>query len=638
MPTLRALFVAINHYPTPAHCLEGCLDDLQQVKACLEQCCTAMGLGFAPLILTDEAATRANVIAAFEHFQSAAPDDPYLFYYAGHGARSAAPEAFWHLEPDKKLDSIVCWDSRTPGGRDLMDKELSYLIWRANAGKTLPFITITDCCHSGSLRDFGDTPVHVRRIRETGEALPTEQFLGIADYKQSTDGSLRPPMGRRVHLAAARDAETAKEVRVGGAMRGIFSYCLVEALQQAGPFVSYGDLARRAQARVRGNMADQSPQVEATQADDKQLGFLSGSPITGQKPFLVSFDKNTGWVVNAGALSGFTAGGGNNSTLLEVPELGRTLEVVEVQPTFSRVAGMLDTDAKRAYPTVVTRRTTPKFQLGFAPDSDLTAVAALTERLAQKGSDLFQLATTEIAADFSIHARDHRLWLSRGQDPLPLADAIAGYEESSRIRLFDQLEAVASWRQVLDLDNPDTGIGEGDLELSLYRVTEPGNEDDNAPVALQDRHAAPVEFKYEQVGSEWKKPAFQLKIKNTSQRTLWCSLLYFGADFSITNALLPKQALNPGEEVWALDIQEDYSYRTIPLQLDASFAARGLTAIDEYLKVLVCTEELDTDLFCQAGWTPDAPVGHRTLDLRRRPAKKDWRSLDLWLRIEQPSL
>ena len=631
MQHLRALFVAINHYPNPAHRLEGCLHDLEQVKTCLEQCCTALGLGFDALVLTDGAATRANVIAGFDHFQSAAPDDPCLFYFAGHGARSAAPEAFWHLEPDKKLDSIVCWDSRTPGGRDLMDKELSYLVWRANQGKALPFVTITDCCHSGSLRDFGEAEVRARRIRETGEALPTEHYLGIADYKQSADGSLRPPMGRRVHLAAARDAETAKEVRVGSAMRGIFSHCLVEALQQAGPFASYSELARRVQARVRGNMADQSPQLETTLAGDKNLAFLSGSPATGQKSFVVSFDKDAGWVVNAGALMGFKAGDGTNGTLLEVPELQRKLAVVEAHPTFSRVSGMTDSDAKRAYPVLVSRRATPKYRVAIAPGSDPAAVAALTERLARKGSDLYALADATTTADFAIHAHDNQLWLTRAQDPLPLAQAVQGHDEPAITNFLHQIEAIASWRQVLDLNNPHTGIPASEIELTLYRVTEAGNTENDAPVTEMDWQAAPVMFPYVQAGKEWRKPAFQLKLRNTSPRTLWFSLLYFGTDFSITNVLLPKQAIEPGQEAWASYVRSGYAYRTIPLQIDAPYLAQGMTALDEYLKVLVCTEELDTDLLCQEGWKPTG--GHRTLHLPEQPPQRDWKAVDVWIRI-----
>lgn len=629
MPTLYALLVVIDNYPDPRHVLRGCINDGQHIRAYLQEYCGLASLDFRPLALTDQQATRAGIIAGFGHFQAAEADDPCLFYFSGHGSRSPAPEAFWHLEPDHLNDSLVCWDSRQPGGHDLMDKELSFLIWQAGESKNLPFVTITDCCHSGSLRDLDADETQSRQLRSIGPALPAEEYLGAGQYKKSTDGAWSPPRGRRVHLAASRDKETAKEVLAGGVHRGIFSYCLVEALQRSGPFVSYAELLGRVRLRLRNQVADQSPQLETTFGEDKNLGFLSGAPAGERKPFLVFFDSaSAGWKLNAGVLHGISAGDDENRTVLELPELGQTVEVTAVQPGFSLVSGIEHGDTKRQYRAIVRRRGIPRLKLGIAPGCDPEGVNVLTEMLTRKPSDLFCI--TEGDCDFLVHARDRALWISRLHNARPLFQRAQGFDETAIEHFLRQMETVASWQQALNLDNPAGGIRDAEIAVELYRVTEPGVEEDDAPVELVDWQTGPVLYRYSRVQEKSVEPDFQLKIRNTGHRTLWVGLLYLGSDFSIDNALCPKQALEPGQEVWALDHFKGYPYRTIRLQIDED----GVSAVDEYLKVLIGTEELDTDLFRQKGLTADT-APRRGFGRVRQPEQPDWAAKTLHLRIER---
>jgi uncharacterized caspase-like protein len=87
-------------------------------------------------ILLNEQATRQAVIDGFrDHLSQAGPDDVALFFYAGHGSQENAPEEFWHLEPDRLDETLVCYDSRTDGSWDLTDKELAKLIAEVAAKK-----------------------------------------------------------------------------------------------------------------------------------------------------------------------------------------------------------------------------------------------------------------------------------------------------------------------------------------------------------------------------------------------------------------------------------------------------------------------------------------------------------------------
>jgi len=85
-----------------------------------------------------------------------------LFYYAGHGSQEQTPAEFWAIEPDHLHETLVCYDSRTPTGKDLADKELAKLI--AEVAENKPQITIVlDCGHSGSSTRELDPDVTVRQ-------------------------------------------------------------------------------------------------------------------------------------------------------------------------------------------------------------------------------------------------------------------------------------------------------------------------------------------------------------------------------------------------------------------------------------------------------------------------------------------
>lgn len=639
MPSVYALLTAIDKYPNPRHVLDGCVNDLRHFQTYLETHCENTGLTLNVQVLTDEQVTRDALIAGFTHFQAAQAGDQCLFFYGGHGSRSKAPEAFWHLESDHQLDSLVCWDSRSEGGRDLMDKELSWLIWQAVKDKDIPFVSITDCCHSGILRDPEKKLVRKRDIKKVGSESTLEQYLGYTDYHKSARGELSPPRGRRIHLGAARDVETAKEASIGGIPRGAFTYCLVETLYESGSFLSYESLLGQVNLRVRRMVSEQSPQLESTEPEDKKLGFLSLIEASERAPYAIIRDKNDPhtWWLNAGAIHGISVGEPGNRTLLTLLEDQHVVEVTAVEPALSKVKGMDNYDPLRTYAAVMSRRAIPPYTLGIAPGSDPVGIAVVEAQLQKTKANLFNL-TRDKPGDFLLHAEDGALFLSRPHEYAPLFKRVPGYDEAAAIYFLQKLESVAAWRQVLDLHNPDTRIRDEEITLDLQRVTEAGNDHNDAPSEQVDWRVRPVQFPYLPKDGQWHQPGFKLKIKNTGYRTLWVSLLFLGDDFGISNVLLPKQALKPGEEASATDVVNGYPYFVIPLRLAQQHLPNGIHAIEECLKVMISTEEFNTDLFNQKGLPPDEgqplqPM--RDVGRIKEVETKDWRTLEIWVRIEK---
>lgn len=170
--TVYALLVGIDKYLSVRN-LNGCVMDVNRMAAFLKaRVIPAETDGLVDpdaylqiKTLTNEQATREAVIETFQSLLGQANnDDVALFYYSGHGSTENAPPEFWHLEPTRENQTLVCYDSRSHDSAwDLADKELGYLISQVAQDKeNLHTLVILDSCHSGSgTRDFNEDGVRM---------------------------------------------------------------------------------------------------------------------------------------------------------------------------------------------------------------------------------------------------------------------------------------------------------------------------------------------------------------------------------------------------------------------------------------------------------------------------------------------
>ena len=156
--------------------------------------------------------------------------------------------------------------------------------------------------------------------------------------------------------------------------RGIFSYSLVRTLEQSGGKLSYADLVKRIRIKTANRVSNQSPQVEATLTHDILSPFLKGVIVSGKNQFNISFDKNMGWVVDAGAADGLIAPEKELETIFKLKESGHLVKTLEVFPSQSTVSGMDDFDKNKIYEAEIIERASPKLKVAFAQNADPTGV------------------------------------------------------------------------------------------------------------------------------------------------------------------------------------------------------------------------------------------------------------------------
>ncbi len=286
---------------------------------------------------------------------------------------------------------------------------------------------------------------------------------------------------------------------------------------------------------------------------------------------------------------------------------------------------------------MITQRAAPKFEIGITPGSDPNGIRYLADSPVLPKSDMVALTEYPEETDYLVHAEENQYWLSRLKDPFPLFKKVDSYGEQQADFFLKQIETVAKWEQVRLLDNPETGIGPEEIQLEFYIITAPGDYAENAPKELADWWNHPV-LAYGRRGEAWYYPAFQLKVRNSGLRPFWFSALFLCSDFSITNRLLPKQLLEPGQEDWARMVAGAYSNATIPVLVEDILYQQDIQVIDEHLKVIITTEEPNTDLFFQEGLEPDPGSSRkkRALVFRHQPEEDDWCCRDAHLRVFRP--
>ena len=638
---LYALLVGINQYDRRSNVakLRGCVNDIQSMQSYLEGRVAKGEFELHLQVLLNQEATYQNIVDGFQtHLTQAGPNDVVLFYYAGHGSQAAAPEAFWPVEPDRLLETIVCHDSRIDDEHwDLADKELAKLIAdvSGSAAQSGPHVAvILDCCHSGS----GSRVVETRRAEPDYRQRPIESFLVSAGEVQSFSGgtrSLNPtavklPVGRHVVLSACRDIEEAKEYLGGDRPHGAFSYFLQDSLNKANGPLSYRDLFKRTDALVRNNTQTQSPQLEATHSEDLEQAFLGGAIASTPPYFTVSYDPTHQWVIDGGAIHGLQPPTNEETTVLALFPFDSTpdqmeqaeaaiaqVKVTDVLPQLSKIDGSDPalTDHTNTFKAVVLSVPLPSlsvFVSGNAAGVDAARQAIATASPEGRPSLYIKATDTLEGASYRLLAQDNAYRITPPTEDRDLVTAVPGYDATSARKVVQNLEHIARWKAIAELSSPANSQIQGAIKLAIYTGEQVAGEQD---AEAQDSLEAATEITDSQIrldytlddSQTWQPPKFRIKLHNTSNQTLYCALFYLTERFKV-DALKPDGVggivrLRPDEEIWYA------GGRALQGTVADELWNQGITECRDLLKLIACREEFDPTLMnLGALGTPVTPV------------------------------
>ncbi|QDV37457.1 caspase family protein [Tautonia plasticadhaerens] len=626
--TLYALLVGIDNYPEPRHRLNGCINDITRIREYLDAR-YRKDAGFTlapPVVLTDAQATRQAVVDAFRgHLGQAKKGDVALFYYSGHGSQERAPKEFWHLEPDKLDETLVCYDSRMdgPGHHDLADKELAYLIEQvAKPGGHV--VVVLDCCHSGSgTRDLRVQQTAVRRMETDLRERPLDTFIMTVQdadrLSRGADGGVGADSGwsaagAHVLLAACRDDEEAVEYHAEGPdgrvePRGTFSYFLGDALRTITGPITYRELFARTEALVRSRVPGQTPQIESIPAGNLDLELFDGA-IRPTLPFYTLSQRDGQWRIDGGAVHGLPAVDPTDPTLLEVFPFGvpdddlrtaskalRRVTLSRVEPTSSVVEGGEALDPEQAYKAVIAAMPLPRIGVVFElPDSDgakLAIQALATARDGSQPSLYVREAGIGAIARFRLLAEGGGYVITSPESDRPLVARIEGQTPATARLAFQRLEHMAKWILASELSNPNTSVQPEDVVLELLDA-------DGQPLP-----GPSIRLEYQlDTNGKWQPPRFKIRLVNKTGydlatgvdngRVLYCGLLDLTDTFAISPLLEAGYVrLGPGESY------EAFQGKFVEAKVPDKVWQQGIVEYKDVLKLIVCTKEFNTHLMRQ---------------------------------------
>lgn len=666
MPALYALLVGINDYPHPQMRLSGCVNDRDAVHRFLSRYAFAQEMDFHDLLLTDQDAKREGVIRGFQHFQQAGPGDLCVFYFSGHGSQALVPPEFYHLDPDHKCETAVCWDSRLPGGQDLTDKEISQLIFdHVEPAADIHFLALFDSCHSGSVsRNTEEVP---RMTSQHEKPVRLDSLYGIERFTRDR-GFYTPRSARHVLLSAARSYESAWETSFnsGGQRirRGAFTYSLLQVLENSNlDGMRYEELHARIAANVATVLSNpQHPQLEyVSEQVREQDRLLFGRAKQGVPRHYVYFHGEAdSWQMDLGAIHGIRQG-----DQLALTGAGDVQQATarQVYPGYAEVELDGQPDPAKSYYLADAFAHLKAVSITVAPRErertaeEQTMLDRLIAAVQEHDSPHLAYSGDPEQANYLLDVQHGLLLLfPLGSDrPAFKGSELQGQEPEAAIEHFlANVDKVASWEYLWNLGNPRSTLDphrELEVELMEYTDYPSAGQVDQGTVRNKDPFGEVSTFSYFYKNGEWHNPCIGLSVsrKRDGQYTgpLWVAGLFFNEQYGIHDIFLPVREIQRGDAPYQMSftangVQYFQLWLNVP---DTLYEEWGETEVLNRMKILVSTTPFKTDAFVQSdlelqraerfrGETSRAMGG--PANLPPVDTASTWAALDVTFRIHRP--
>ncbi len=606
---IYALLVGVNAYLNDSiRDLQGCKNDVKLMQQTLQE---RFALDDNKIkTLTNREATKANIVEAFQtHLQQTGTGDTALFYFSGHGSQEPAGEAFWEIDPDRQLETLVCHDSRAGHVTDLANKELRYLISQiSNNGAEV--VIIIDSCHSGhASRSVEEADSASRQTSGQSSPRALKDFIFFDDATQQgwINDLANIPQGKHILLSACRDIELSKEKKIGQQRQGIFTHALCTLLNRLPNSLSYHNVLMRVRAATHKLNTQQTPRIEAVLEAKTEQVFL-GKDI--QPIQMISSFKNGQWELDAGLIHGIKVG---DKVALK-DDTDTTISIATINKAFA--GRCILTNSHHANPSLKTLDELDKQQDGyhsnishrhinklrFSTEGDSAGIALLRNSIKTLSnnnlpSDFIieiQDSAERKEVDYKIKAEDGKYTLSDAatKDFRPLFEPVpenGHYDSAAADEVLQQLEHLKRWQQKLELENICDAINMDAVQLVVKH--------NNVELIDNDVH---LRYDYKK---DKPKPRISLEIRCDPSKAkanipLYCALLLFdAADASVTSLLDNDSKLLPPNTNSIFFRQG----KTITVQVKDALFNHGINETEDFLKLIVSDKPFDAQLLAQKG-------------------------------------
>ncbi|MFH0844356.1 MAG: caspase family protein [Pseudomonadota bacterium] len=273
--TSRAFLVGINKYRIPGSDLQGCVNDVTNVRDILLK---YFGFGVKDIrMVIDERATRDGIMRRLEWLlREAKAGDRLLFHFSGHGSQIRDRDGD---ELKDHLDEVICPHDMDWEGAFITDDDLGQLF--SAIPKDVNLEVLLDCCHSGTgtreARGIEGLPLE-NSFRPRFLAPPVDILARVEDdlpvrhlfnrpNKPNRPGKRNSPGMNHVLFTGCRANQSSADAYIKGSYNGAFTYYLCKHLRDTQGALIRSDLLKQVRASLRHNGFSQVPQLECPGAE-----------------------------------------------------------------------------------------------------------------------------------------------------------------------------------------------------------------------------------------------------------------------------------------------------------------------------------------------------------------------------------
>jgi hypothetical protein len=599
---IYALLVGINDYLFPKiKPLKGCHNDVGLMYETLQSRFSVPDENIKTLCSTQ--ATKAAIVETFQtHFAQANDEDTVVFYFSGHGSQEPAAAEFWHIDPDKQLETLVCYDSEV-NDTQLANKEVRFLISQLNQ-KLKHVVLIIDSCHSGHInRVLEEEDIATRQASFSASPRAMEDFIFYDDaVKNGWINNLKEiPQGKNILLTACRNTELSQEQNVAGERHGAFTYSLCKTLETLSHTPSYYNLLTRVRPITQKLNSQQTPQIAAYQSEINET-FL-GTDI--QPVELKVYNRNKAWWIDAGHIHGLN----NNDEIAIFPTDKESKEpllfvnVFKAEPGKCQltdnqsdqhettISSFSELDSSMAYPAHITHHHIEKLRFsmeGKADNIEKVRQALLTIKNGDSPSDFIEENAESAEYRVNCHA-DGNFYISDAKaiNFRPLFEAA-----ETATQVLKQLENIKRFKQKLELANDDPSVDSNTVQIVITEGEKAYIDED-------------VTLHYDPSNTIDPRPKISFAVRcnpnNMPKKPVYCALVLFdSATTEVNSGLNNEEQLIPSadKETCKVNYLEG---REIPFEVKDALFEKGITETHDYIKLIVSDTPFDAKLLNQPG-------------------------------------
>jgi hypothetical protein len=466
-PRKLAVLIGIDDYQV-VNDLRGAVNDVRLMRELL-----VGSYGFAGddvLMLENKQATHAAIVGAIRSalIAKATAGDVVVIHFSGHGSQMR--DAVGGDEIDGWDETLVAYDSRTPGIFDVSDDEVNELLIEL-AQKTENITVILDSCHSGSATRVAGTTIRgIERDTRTPPGMAPQPPAAAARDVSDDGTDFRRRGTNYVLISGSRPEELSNETLLGGQPQGALTYFLVGSLRAASARATYQDVMSGVREEVSSRFPSQHPTLEGPGLNTVAFG----TERIVRHPSVVVTPDGAGRVAIAG---GTTVG----------LSPGAQLAVFPIDPAAgagaTEAAAIADVIVDRAAPFSSSGRITRgavaarsrgemthsvfgtfRANVWFEPGGAPPAMTALRTKL--QLTEQVQEVIEERSAILRA-VRRNGAWELQSPDEVLLSPPVPVGSADEVPRFANQIATWARWHAVRELKNPAAAL---DVRLDLKRA------------------------------------------------------------------------------------------------------------------------------------------------------------------------